>query len=130
MSRPAKWQAAVAALLLSATLPSCETLPGLTLPAGPGEPRTQTVLSKEQAAQKFFAAYQSHNRLAAAQVASPEALRKLNWNPLAGSASNLQLQENDQGDYVITYDGGAIHLLIYGDGHVGHNVSDVRITVD
>jgi hypothetical protein len=130
MSRPTKWQAALAALILSATLPSCETIPGLALPEAEGEPRAKTTLTKEQAAQKFFQAYKSHNRLAAAQVATPEAIRKLNWNPLAGSASNVQLQENDEGDYVITYDGGAIHLQIFGDGHVGHTVSDVRISVD
>ncbi|RFC49518.1 MAG: hypothetical protein DVB23_000039 [Verrucomicrobia bacterium] len=116
----------LAILILASALSSCETL---TLPGAQGEPRAKTVLTEEQAARKFFEAYKNHNRLAASQVASAEAVGKLNWNPLSGSASNLQLQETGEG-YAITYDGGAIHLVILGDGHVGHNVADVRVTAD
>jgi hypothetical protein len=121
-------QKTLTVLFLAAALTSCETLP-FPQAIGQGEPRAKTVLTEEQAARKFFEAYKHHNRLAASQVASAAAIGKLNWNPLAGSASNLQLQETPEG-FAITYDGGAIHLVILGDGHVGHNVTDVRVTAD
>lgn len=123
MSRLTLIQTACAAILLGSIITSCETVPF-------GEPRARTVLTEEEAARRFFEAYKSHNRLAASRVASPEAINKLNWNPLAGIGATLELQETDRGDWVILYDGGFMELVIRGDGHVGHKITDVRMNAD
>ena len=97
-------------------------------PTNQARPANQ-VLSQAQVARIFFEAYKNHDRAAAAKVASPEALNKLSWSWDPVPPSNLRLEQTDNG-YAIVYDGGAIHLDIFSDGHVGANVADVLLTAD
>lgn len=119
----------LSALTLALSLTSCETLLPPDGADEPGAVSSGSVLTEAQAAQRFFQAYKYHDRYAAAKVASDAALDKLNWDASSGSASNLRLEETDSG-YAIAYDGGAIHLQIFSDGHVGANVADVNVTAD
>jgi len=96
---------------------------------GPGEGRDPGALSADDVARRFYEAYRNHDRVAAAKVADPKALDKLRWDAAAGSPSNLRLEATVEG-WAIAYDGGATHLEILGDGHVGHRVVDVRQTAD
>ncbi len=117
------------ALTLALSLTSCETLPPPDGVDEPGAVSKASILTESQVAQRFFQAYKNHNRAAAAKVASDTALDKLNWDADAGSSSNLRLEHTDNG-YAIAYDGGAILLSIFSDGHVGANVADVEMIAD
>ncbi|MBN8422210.1 MAG: hypothetical protein J0L73_25065 [Verrucomicrobia bacterium] len=119
----------LSALTLAFSLTSCDTLPPPDGVDEPGAVSPASVLTEAQVAQRFFQAYKNHNRAAAAKVASSTALDKLNWDASAGSASNLRLEQGDNG-YAIAYDGGAILLTILSDGHVGANVADVEMIAD
>jgi hypothetical protein len=121
-----------AVLILPFTFTACETLPNPFAPSTGEqvEGRAKNALTQEQAARKFFDAYRHGNRLAASRVATPQAVKKLNWNPLAGTNADLELQETSEGDWVILYPGGFMQLEIHGDGHVGHTVTDVKMIAD
>lgn len=119
----------LAALTLAFGITSCETLPPPDGADEPGAVSTASILTEAQVAQRFFQAYKTHNRAAAAKVASSTALDKLSWDASAGSSSNLRLEQTDNG-YAIAYDGGAILLSIFSDGHVGANVADVEMIAD
>ncbi|WP_395745740.1 hypothetical protein [Prosthecobacter sp.] len=129
MSHAHRLLGTLTALTLSLSLASCDTLPPPDGVDEPGAVSSRPVLSEAQVAQRFFQAYKSHNRAAAAKVASSTALDKLSWDASAGSASNLRLEQTDDG-YAIAYDGGAILLTILSDGHVGANVADVEMIAD
>ena len=111
------------------SLTSCEVLLDTILetPSSSSGGAAKQVLSEAQVARIFFQAYKNRDRRAAARVASPEAINKLEWD--WDPPSNLRLEETDSG-YAIAYDGGTILLDIFSDGHVGANVADVRLIAD
>ena len=122
----------ITSILIAFSLTSCEVLVDALLEtpsSSSGGGATKQVLSEAQVARIFFQAYKNHDRSAAARVASSEALNKLDWSWDPSPPSNLRLEQTDSG-YAIAYDGGAILLDIFSDGHVGANVSDVRLIAD
>lgn len=129
MSHTRRLLASLSALTLALSLTSCDVLPPPAEANTSGDLHSSIILSEAQVAQRFFHAYKTHNRAAAAKVASSTALDKLTWDASAGSASNLRLEQTDNG-YAIAYDGGAILLTILSDGHVGANVADVEMIAD
>ena len=118
------------ALSMALVFSACDTIPGLAKDEPQGEPRAENVLMADEVARRFFEAYKKHDRVAASKVANPKAINKLSWDSSAGKNTTLQLQETDQGDWAILYEGGWIELEIMGDGHVGSRVVDVKMHAD
>ncbi|MFT5471215.1 MAG: hypothetical protein ACI8UO_006348 [Verrucomicrobiales bacterium] len=87
---------------------------------GQGEGRAEVMYDHSQVKQMFLEAYQKGNRSAALKVASPQAVRKLTWN---GDPEAFL-----EGDAILSGEGGfEIKMIIYSDGHVGANISDVIV---
>lgn len=110
----------IAAMLLTV---GCAQL-GCEPEEGEGPPLANR-LDVDQVAARFFEAYKSGDREAALRVAESKAVDKLQWDGGAANNPTLQLMEE-----AIVYEGGAIHLVIHRDGHVGARIVDVELIAD
>lgn len=121
----------ITSILFAFGLTSCDTLleAALETPSTNSGVSSNQVLSEGQVARIFYNAYKNHDRAAASRVADSAALNKLSWSWDPVPPSNMRLEHTDNG-YAIAYDGGAILLDIFSDGHVGANVADVRLIAD
>ncbi len=89
-----------------------------------GPPSLDRMTSK-QVTEFFFEAYLAGDPELAAKVAEPKAIEKLKWD--GGAANNPTMMLAGES---IVYEGGAIHMIIHQDGHVGARIVDVELIVD
>ena len=90
---------------------------------GPGSPA--------EAAQGFYDAWQAGSRSAAREFASELAIAELFSNPGGGmELYGCRQTAQDLFDCPFRYEGGALHMDVYGDYVNGHKVEDVRYMVD
>ena len=89
---------------------------------GQGEGRVANPLNPQQVSRAFFEAYRDFDKAAAERVSNREVVDLLDWDRSVPRGRNLQLQ----GEAII--DGNkVIQLEILSDGHVGSNVSGIRM---
>ena len=88
-----------------------------------GEGRVRNLLSPDQVARQFFAAYRDYNKAAARRVSSKEVVNLLDWSARRPRGANLSL-----GGHRIYNGEKVIEMIIHSDGHVGANIVELEIT--
>ena len=87
--------------------------------------------SPQAAAQGLYDAWQSGSQSAAQAFASDAAIDELFSMSGGGMAfAGCQQTAQDLFDCAFRYEGGALHMDVYGDYVNGHKVEDVRSLVD
>lgn len=102
-----------------------------TTAAPPADVPSKGPDSPEEAAQGFYDAWQADSRSTALQFASDAAVTQLFAQPGGGmSFFGCRQTAQDLFDCVFMYEGGALHMSVYGDGVSGHKVEETRFFVD
>lgn len=87
--------------------------------------------SPAEAARGFYNAWQARDRTTATQFASDAAIAALFSRPGGGMTFvGCRQTATDLFDCVFRYEGGALHMDVYGDAVRGHKVEDSRFNVD
>jgi hypothetical protein len=109
--------------------PADPTVPVTTAPPTDATPNgTDT---PAEAAQGLYDAWQSASPSTALQFASDAAVTQLFAQPGGGmSFYGCQQTAQDLFNCAFRYEGGALHMSVYGDGVSGHKVEEIRFSVD